>query len=292
MNVKVRKLIFLSFALSLGTYTRAVDPASPGNPGERGRPRAHRQETLDEYLVFDKIRTGPHKIDVVPMKLSEGIKTGLVMVYGHIISPPFKVERDGNRIFVNGIRVQPSLVRERQERARKGPDLSHEQNELNKKIGLVYREAYKVYAESPSSAGKKIQDMMAQQPDIFKNVQWHESGANICFVSPRSKVQECWGLKPWDGPSKQELASNQVKIAEESKSSIERHLREGKFVVFDSRGQFGPTRDFRAAARAILRDKSLTRTQKIEKVKEVVEDYGLALDVVDNYSEAEWSREK
>ncbi len=51
-----------------------------------------------------------YKIDIQPENITEGINTGRVILYGHYVEGPYKVEIKGDSLFINGVRAFPQLM--------------------------------------------------------------------------------------------------------------------------------------------------------------------------------------
>lgn len=79
---------------------------------------------LERYKQGAGANIKSRKIKITPINQTTGISTGLVIAYGHIIPPPYKIYIENNSIMVNGIQVSPSLVWEREVRAQSNPILS------------------------------------------------------------------------------------------------------------------------------------------------------------------------
>jgi hypothetical protein len=61
---------------------------------------------------------GLYRMPISPVRPESGITTGLVVAYGHILQPPYRVEARGDAVFVNGVQVisglqPPALVEQR-----------------------------------------------------------------------------------------------------------------------------------------------------------------------------------
>ena len=87
------------------------------------------------------------KIDLKPITPKDGIKTGLVIAYGHVIKPPYKVYIEDSKIMINGVQISPSLIWER-ETPKSQYKSTPEQKQKYKRIIEVTEQARKIYCDN------------------------------------------------------------------------------------------------------------------------------------------------
>ena len=73
----------------------------------------------------NKMRTGPNdsrlerlttkdrRVTISPVQPINGIRTGMVIAYGHPISPPYAIEWRGEKLYLNSVQVIPSIADEK-----------------------------------------------------------------------------------------------------------------------------------------------------------------------------------
>lgn len=52
---------------------------------------------------------GLYRMSINPERPDSGITTGLVVAYGHVLQPPYRVEARGQAVFVNGVQIDPPI---------------------------------------------------------------------------------------------------------------------------------------------------------------------------------------
>jgi len=258
---------------------------------------------LSRYIKRTRIR-GSRKIDIHPIKQSQGITTGLVIAYGHVIPPPYKVEYQGKRLMVNGVQVEPSLLLEREEARNRPPPPTQVQLGAYRETGRAIRLAYKLYVEGIKTKPlEKVQDEVIRFLDkssgVFQNPKW--TGATTLDVHladygkpillgldfSEEPLPEDYAETPQE---KEKAAEGERRACEQVLSWIIGDLRKGHSVTFKSTGGQQIGGDVRAKVRKIMADTGLSREQRIERLREEVfrHSYGPALDVIDNYDPKEW----
>lgn len=246
--------------------------------------------TLERFKKISGIQS--RKISISPDKNVKGIETGIVMAYGHIIPPPYHVEYVGNHLLVNGVQVEPSLVKERHRRQRPVRKLSPEKAAKQRKSGEIIQSAQSLYeSEKKSSsadvARKKATELLLKHSDEIQNLIWH--GEELCYTTPAYAFSQCvnWGAAKILNPAN--WAKNEAESKTLTVSTMERELRNGNWLCFGSTGGWTARKDMRSQVRAIMADSNLQGEQKVEALKErVFGNYTLALDVVENYDATEW----
>jgi hypothetical protein len=268
-----------------------------GGPSVQSLPP--KRGSLDEYLKkFSHVKDYSRKMDIQPVKQTTGITTGVVMICGHIIPPPYKAEFKGEVLYVNGVQVHPSPLMQRynREHPRELKPLKPEMQKKSDEMARLLRLAEKRYDEDKATRkdhySREIVDFLHNQSTMTFDAGWNASAETIC-IRPKGYFQECWALgDSAPGPSPQD----RTRIAAQNRAvdifSIETGLRKGKFMEFGCTGGHGGVepQDIRPAVNTIMRMPGLSREQRIELLKERVfaGDYGSALDVVDNYVAEEW----
>lgn len=250
-----------------------------------------------QHMTETKIK-GSRKIEIQPLQQADGITAGLVIAYGHLIAPPYKIEYQEKGLLVNGVQVQPSLIMER-EAAASAP-FSVEQRakfarvaELMKTLKDEYRVGMRSKSLGEVQAG--IIDRIKKSTDVFENPEW--LGKDVLIVrlafAEGSRVLR-FSEKPPEVLSDDErrrLAKEGArKFKESDLSSLKKMLGAGAWMAFSSTGDrsMGPG-DCRAKVNQIMAETGLTDEQRIEKLRErVFFNVKLARDVVENYQAAEW----
>ncbi|UCG43100.1 MAG: hypothetical protein JSU73_00350 [candidate division WOR-3 bacterium] len=121
--------------------------------------RADTAETNKKPLVvpFDEVEMERYRMDVHPAKLDSGILAGLVIAYGHPITPPYAVTAESGRVYVNEVQILPPLMtpemlRQQRVRAESLASRSPAQLKVEKEQEELIASSQAVY-DSVSAAG-------------------------------------------------------------------------------------------------------------------------------------------
>jgi len=253
--------------------------------------------TQERYQKISNLTTGSRKISISPVAPSSGIKTGVVMAYGHIIPAPYGVDYSSdNRLRINGVQVRPSLVKERHRREHPLKTLSSDKQELQQQAGELILAARKVYDERKSGEAiaqlhQRVLDMLGQNSDLIQQPNWQKEV--LCYTTPAYGPGQCVNFDHSASIPTTNQAAIETKNKADEIAQIEMNLKEGKWVCFGSMGGMSTMRNPRAAVNQIMTDSSLTNKQKADKLKEqAFHSYDLALDVVENFDATEWRETK
>jgi hypothetical protein len=123
---------------------------------------------------------------------------------------------------------------------------------------------------------------------------WSEETKTLC-IKPQGFMAECRNLSEPMPAADQEnftrdLAQKKTASRASNLSSIKAGLKVGFLVEFGCTGGWGFIHDPRTSVNEIMHMPGLSREQRIELLKQrVFRHYDSALDVLDNYDEAEWA---
>jgi hypothetical protein len=246
---------------------------------------------LEKFQRLSRI-TGSRKISIKQVRPHEGIGTGTVMAYGHVIRPPYKIEYSGSRLLINGVQVIPSLVKERTRKSNPPKRLSPEKRAVEDKVGELIIVAKKMY--SSRKEGSSLEAMhgdilliLGKHPDLIKNPRWQSEV--LCYATPAYPFDQCVNFAPSSLPPPEAMSGRESEAKAMQIKQIEDYLKKGDWVCFGSFGLLRTQSDPRKRVNEIMKDVSLSRDQRIELLKErAFKSYDLALDVADNYSQEEW----
>ena len=79
---------------------------------------------------------------------------------------------------------------------------------------------------------------------------------------------------------------------DESIKGFKKRLEMDLTLIFSSRGEGQTREDIRSKVVAIMENKELTESNKIEQLKKIGLGYSGGLDVIENYNTEEWTVEK
>jgi hypothetical protein len=236
---------------------------------------------------------GSRQIEVRPETQASGIDSGLVLVYGHIIPPPYKVEYNKRRLMINGVQVKPSLTQARSDRVHPTKPLAPELSDRHKRAGELMRKAQDIYAKEKTLTPndvlkKKITGVLESDNDAIEKVTWN-GWSDVCYKVRGFPVTMCDAIKPdplrFRNPSAEQTAKGESEMI----TSIESGLRQGKWVLFGDGGGFSFLDDKHQVVKTIMEDNALSAEEQFKQLADILNDEGCALDVIDNYSSREWS---
>ena len=310
MKIKTADLLMLGFLLwvpllpqAFGQGTQSDKKSRTGQEGKKDTDKrlAWEKETgLKQHMMLTRI-TGSRRIEIHPAKQTDGIATGLVIAYGHVIPPPYRIEYQDGRLVINGVQIKPSLLLEREQGpnspsshgARKGHPLRATH------IEDVAQELYtqKLRTESLEAVQAEILALIAKSTDVFENPKWISRDLlNVTLAGSGALLQMQFSsvARPVFNAkeSRQREQEGERRARNQSLSWIKKGLELGYCEIFLSVGTQGSQRDVRELASNVnqkMADGALSREQRIEKLRDkAVRGYDFALDVVDNYNKAEW----
>jgi hypothetical protein len=118
-------------------------------------------------------------IEITP-KQDGGINSGLVVVFGHLVKPPYKILFDNNHLLVNGVIVRPSPIQQR-EHGRIDRSSTTAEVAYAKKISSLMSAAQEMYRETPAAMSQaqmesQILDFVKTQ-DIVADAKWTAASA-------------------------------------------------------------------------------------------------------------------
>lgn len=306
--MKILKISFIALIVFVPLFAIAQEQSTAPVRGSGARTRLpwENKTGLERHKMLSVIQ-GSRKITVKPITQSEGINTGLVVAYGHVIPAPYKVEYLDNKLIINGVQVQPSLVREREDSSKKKnhPQVSATGKRdawKGAKIDDTAQELYRngLKTKSLENVHQEIIEYIKKSTDVYENPVW--TGKNSLKVQlVGSHIQ---GFIQFSDKQRANVNSDELdkqakervnKVQELSVASIKRSLNNnGTLVFFSDGGQFNGAEDIRKSVNQIMENKALNRDERIEKLKDSIfsGDYEPAIDVVDNYGAAEWQMSK
>ncbi len=258
------------------------------------------------------------KIDLKPVKQVDGIKTGLVIAYGHVVQPPYNVYVGGKGIMINGVQISPSLIWERevtQKASPHHPPSPTEPETLNRELEVA-RAAVKIFQEGKyrKSDMERYNDAITYllaSTDVVKNIRlknsfkegdiihvcWkrfeHCIGAIKLYDEDRVKQQHTREANlPVKDMQPQTPEDRQKNALETSIKSIQNRLNMGFTLIFTSHGEGQKRTDIRKEVTRIMNNGHLNEETKIDELKKIGFGYSGALDIIENYHLEEWEIEQ
>lgn len=220
----------------------------------------------------------------------EGIRSGVVIAYGHVLSKPYLVEEAGAVLYINGIQVSPSLVLQQHvdnyERTKKSQPASIDLEKLTLKARTIYTSQLRTKTVEEVKA--IVRDIVLQERGVA-DASWRTD--TFLAIRPTGASPGSYPLgivipAAWrkSGPS----SSQKVGRA----TQIQNLLVSGKCVFFLSEGGMWQGADPRKAVNEIMKSASDSAAKSNELRRVFGGAQGPALDVRANYLAAEWRNDE
>jgi hypothetical protein len=218
-----------------------------------------------------------------------GVKSGMVIVYGHPIKPPYLMVFRQGKLYMNDVQVEPSLYVEREKAQIPAEAYQAEFGNIASKVG---GEIQKMSREGKSS--DEILKFARSQQGV-KNVHLERPDSIMMEIEADGRVSPFGVALPPRG-SKPPAAIRRDQMTPAVKLKIETDmtaLKQGKCIIYLSQGgtssRFMP-KEFKAEIMRIMLSPELDQEQRIRQVADKFF-FGAkwpAQDIVTNFTEAEW----
>ncbi|MEW6103514.1 MAG: hypothetical protein AB1630_06840 [bacterium] len=283
-------------------------------PREEGEEVFRRLDLLnsgvDPSIVKDDVKL--YKTPIYPKKSILGgilgIRSGTVIAYGHLLKPPYYVERKGEEVFINGIRVHPLMSNPNvkikmkaftEEEKRQREKERKEECETVNALADYYLEVKA--KEGREIASKKLLEFAKRFENIEK-IEWDDEIESpfITWKHSKSKIATAIDYFAYPAPprpTKEELRKDRIKLAKQEKESCELGLRNNRILTFDYSGETGGMdSDAKESVINIMENPKLSNKEKIKKLMILLagdEDTAWAYDdtaksIFYNYDPKEW----
>jgi|GEM_PF-6845313 len=242
------------------------------------------------HIGFDR------KMQINPIKQTDGIKTGWVVAYGHLIRPPYKFEYKATKLYVNGVQVEPSLTWERDYKKNRHESTALElQNadiltNLEHKTKAIYLKKHGKVPEEELRT--EILEMFKTHP-LIKDAKWQEMGTALLYTQKDAPYDFMNGVLFGMPPR---LVEKRPSLEEFHRSTLdlyERDLKEGACLFWgtEREGIDGQScRDMKANVNKIVNESGLSKDEKAEKLCDAFSNWvrETPFDILENYNAEEW----
>jgi len=255
------------------------------------------------------------KVDITPRKTHKGINKGLVIAYGHVIPPPYEISCVDNQLFVNGVRVYPSIINTSYFHRKPLTAEEKEQADFVEELEDVANRIYWRHKDKlPSNQLKdKVMDFIKSNKG-FLDARWHyDEGSKLESIYIKWKVSSKLGevdkftiffesnmkeyyLNP--KPTKEQIEAFRLEEDKEYKKRqiqfIEQYnneLERGKCLIFDSdTHEHTLNRDIREIVNEIMQNSSLSAIDRAKMLNSnnVRLNETVVMDIIANYNPTEW----
>lgn len=306
--MKIAHIILLISAFAAPVLLHAQEQSTA--PAQAKGPVAwDKLSPLERYRQGAGANIKSRKIQIEPVNQTTGINTGLVIAYGHVLQPPYRVYLEGNRVLINGVQVVPSFVWERETKKAKS-DIASDRKQRYSRIEAIQKLVLEIYCDGK---GKKagnvlVEEMLGsirKETDIVVQASWQgdfpkgslsvqyrgEDGADSIDLR-ETNCPSFWEKLRAKNQKKQTTDERHMEVLAGYVDGIKKGLEMGQVKFFASHGVSELGKDCRDDVNKIMADKNTSETQKAEALHQLGLDYAAALDVISNYSGAEWRVQK
>lgn len=250
------------------------------------------------------------KIDLNVIKQTGGIKSGLIIAYGHVIQPPYKVYIEDKNIMVNGVQVSPSLIWER-EVPKNTVIIPAGTKAKVQRAMAVSKKAHEIFCELRNKKTKdevaaEILSFVKNSTDTVLDAYWtdtfHKDSLQIKWVDdvgsdsidfPRSSCPSFMDkLRALLLLGSQSPEARHKRALETYTRGLKKGLSMGHIMIFTSHGEVGLNWDQRDEVNKIMGMKKMSENEKVEALNKLGFGYSGALDIVENYNSDEWKVQK
>lgn len=248
------------------------------------------------------------KIDLNVIKQTDGIKSGLVIAYGHVIQPPYKVYIEDKKIMVNGVQVSPSMIWQREVPKYTSKISSATEAKIHSAMA-VSKKAREIFCgfnlKTKEEIASEILSFVKNSTDTVLNAYWtdesHKDSLRIEWVDgvgpdaiifSKSSCHFVAKLRSLLLPGEQKPEARHKQALEDYASSINKRLNMGRIMVITSHGEGELRLDRRDEVNKVMGMKELNENKKVEALNELGFGYSGALDIVENYNSDEWKVQK
>lgn len=299
------KLLFILLSLSIPVDAQHVS-TSPVKVFSRSLSDWGKLTPLERHKrgVDGDIKS--RKISLNVIKQTDGIKSGLVIAYGHVIQPPYKVYIENKGIMVNGVQVSPSLIWQREVPKYSGKVPLGTEAKLQSAMA-VSKKAHEIFCEFRITKAKE--EVAAEILNFVKNstetvldaywtdesrkdslrIKWIDGVGSDSIDFPRSSCQNfITKLRSLLLPGEKNPEARHKQALGDYARGIIKRLNMGQIIVFASHGEGELRWDRRDEVNKIMGMKELNEIEKVEALNKLGFGYGGALDIIENHNSSEW----
>lgn len=236
------------------------------------------------------------RINLKPKRPKSGTKTGRVIAYGHLLQAPYLLEYRGEKLFVNDIQVEPSLLIE-QFHPKPRPDEGTK--DVAKKVVGISKWARADFAKGKTAS--QILEAVKREEGIAGGKVVSDNEIELIVNFPRGPVH--WTIPLSDaaqeGSSSTDHRTPEAR-ANEAKGKhlawLKGSLQKGNCLIFLSEGgvAVAPAPELVVAdVNKVMAAQSTAEEKRARLENEVFSwNKAIARDVLANYSESEWMPQK
>lgn len=233
----------------------------------------------------------PDSTDIKPVAPASGITTGLVVVYGHVIKPPYKFSVEGNAISINSVPVGKMATEE--------AVLTAKAEELIEKANALFCAA----ASKKSGDGKaaEILALFERNRDVVISAKWIKNEPppkGVLIVDWKEGVHRpdvrfnkgsCRAQAAVAARARHNAAAMRKTDGTRQAANLQKALERGDMLFFASDGSHAVLPPaIKTQILGALKEEGITRKEMTAKLESSGLPRRTALDVARNSTPAEW----
>jgi hypothetical protein len=247
--------------------------------------RAFRQHLPRHFKKAVRKDGRPDRTDIKPIIPVGGIMTGFVIIYGHVVKPPYQIRTENGRTFINNVPVGPGTT---------------EKDIISGQARNLLEEANKMFCERGknggySSSAGEILALFKKSTDTVISAKWDKGGVppkGILLVHWRGNIRSpsvsfsaaACGTPGFSGKGMKPIADKQRQTPELYSKSLQKNLEDAKVLWFgsDGRNAILPP-GTKAELNKIMSDERLGRKELMEKLENLGFNHRAVLEIIRNY---------
>lgn len=273
-----RQLFFFLFAIAIPfSVSPDVVCAQSGTTGDT----RIEKERVHRAIKFDMARS--------PI----GINAGLIVAYGHPLRQPYHFEYRGQRLFVNGVQVDPSLVQQRDHEKNYREMAQRDVNEYKQLQDLTQQVRKLYFDQLGKTPSVELHDKIlriVKAHVLIKDAEWRTDTMLLYRAKGQyERVATAINFRatpirrqPNNPKTTEQLHSDRIK-------EFESRLRAGDCIIFLSDGGTWFGKDVRGDVNRVMNHPGLSPAEKEKRLFEIFGNAsGPSLDTIANYNKSEW----
>lgn len=235
----------------------------------------------------------PGKTDIKPVAQASGISTGLVVIYGHVVKPPYKISVNADVISINSVPVG---------------EMATEKGVLSAKAGDLLEQANILFCDAvrKKASDGNVGDILAlfqKNTDVVVSAKWLKNEPppkGVLIVNWKGSVRRpdvhfsagsCRTQTSAVTKIKNNTASANLTDSARQAVGLQKALEQGNMLFFTTEGHSDVLPiSCKKQILEVLEDETTTRKELIVKLEKVGLSHHAALDTLRNFIAKEWAQ--
>lgn len=243
----------------------------------------------DVATARDYQRELDRHVKIAPIAQSTGVPSGLVIAFGHVIPRPYRFKHDDSKLFVNGVQLIPSPVAEKEgEKIR--ALVKDDRRKLLKELERVETRARAMFDERRSH--EEILQFVKSQASVIGDAKWEGERVMTLRLVGDKHFMHMLQFQGMTQETKKQVQSiaDPKELQKRLIVQYEHDLVSGICLFFSSDNGVMRISDPRSKVIEVMQNEGMSADQRERELAEIFSMNRIAaLDVLANYSAAEWA---